>query len=317
MNKVNFKKVVVAVFIMFLFTACSKKLMPPEISSSNDQIDSSDLTASNVTPPKDETLGDTGSTSDTGDSDFFAEEPILESFNKGGSSGNGGGASDGSGVGSDMTADNSFGSNPGPGGSGGSSMDELSSERQANIGNGSAGSFSATDKNANPFAGGGGNGSAGSFSATDKNTNPFAGSGGNSSSAGGNGLDVPDVPDDQIARMTNFQETSSLKDIHFSFDQYDLDSNSKEVLQHNASYLKQNPRTKIEIQGHCDERGTNNYNIALGERRAHSTKRFLVSQGINSSRINIISFGEEKPFCFNSNEDCWFQNRRAHFMIAK
>ena len=264
--------------------------MPPEISSSNDKIDSSDLT-----PPKDETLGDTGSTSsDTGDSDFFAEEPILESFNQGGSSGIGGEASDSSGGGSDIMADNSFGSNPGPGGSGGSSMDEFSSERQANIGNGSYGSFSATDKNANPFAGSGGNGSP-----------------------GGNGLDIPDVPDDQIARMKNFQETSNLKDIHFSFDQYDLDSNSKEVLQQNASYLKQNSRTKIEIQGHCDERGTNNYNIALGERRAHSTKRFLVSQGIDSSRINVISFGEEKPFCFNSNEDCWFQNRRAHFMIAK
>ena len=126
-----------------------------------------------------------------------------------------------------------------------------------------------------------------------------------------------DVPDNQIARMKNFQETSNLKDIHFNFDQYGLDSNSKEVLQQNAAYLKQNPRTKIEIQGHCDERGTNNYNIALGERRAHSTKRFLVSQGIDSSRINIISFGEEKPFCFDSNEGCWFQNRRAHFMLAK
>ena len=264
--------------------------MPPEISSSNDKIDSSDLT-----PPKDETLGDTGSTSsDTGDSDFFAEEPILESFNQGGSSGIGGGASDSSGGGSDIIADNSFGSNPGPGGSGGSSMDEFSSERQANIGNGSTGSFSATDKNTNPFAGGGGNGSA-----------------------GGSGLDIPDVPDDQIARMKNFQETSNLKDIHFNFDQYDLDRNSKEVLQQNASYLKQNSKIKIEIQGHCDERGTNNYNIALGERRAHSTKRFLVSQGIDSSRINTISFGEDKPFCFTSNEDCWFQNRRAHFMIAK
>ena len=282
--------------------------MPPEISSSNDKIDSSDLT-----PPKDETLGDTASTSsDTDDSDFFAEEPILESFNQGGSSGVGGGASDSSRGGSDIMADNSFGSNPGPGGPGGSSMDEFSSERQANIGNGSYGSFSATDKNANPFAGSGGSGSAGG-------TNPFAGSGG-SSSGGGNGSgggSGPDVPDDQIARMKNFQETSNLKDIHFSFDQYDLDSNSKEVLQQNASYLKQNPRTKIEIQGHCDERGTNNYNIALGERRAHSTKRFLVSQGIDSSRINIISFGEEKPFCFDSNEDCWFQNRRAHFMIAE
>ena len=269
--------------------------MPPEISSSNDKIDSSDLTASNVTSPQDETLGDTGSTSsDTDDSDFFAEEPILESFNKGGSSGIGGGASDGSGLASDMTADNSFGSNPGPGGSGGSSMNEFGSEGRANIGNGSTGSFSATDKNTNPFAGSGGNGSAGSFSATDKNANPFAGSGGNGSagsfsatdknanpfagsggngSAGGSGLDIPDVPDDQIARMKNFQETSNLKDIHFSFDQYDLDSNSKEVLQQNASYLKQNSKIKIEIQGHCDERGTNNYNIALGERRAHSTKK--------------------------------------------
>ena len=110
---------------------------------------------------------------------------------------------------------------------------------------------------------------------------------------------------------------TKLKDIHFNFDQYGLDSNSKEVLKQNAAYLKRNLRTKIEIQGHCDERGTNNYNIALGERRAHSTKRFLVSQGIDSSRINIISFGEEKPFCFNSNEDCWFQNRRAHFMTAE
>ena len=275
--------------------------MPPEISSSNDTIDSSDLT-----PPKDETLGDTGSTSsDTGDSDFFAEEPILESFNQGGSSGIGGGASDSSGGGSDIIADNSFGSNPGPGGErftdGLSDPRDFGSEGQANIGNGSYGSFSATDKN----------------------TNPFAGSGGNSSSAGGNGLsggsglDIPDVPDDQIARMKNFQETSNLKDIHFNFDQYDLDRNSKEVLQQNASYLKQNSKIKIEIQGHCDERGTNNYNIALGERRAHSTKRFLVSQGIDSSRINIISFGEEKPFCFDSNEGCWFQNRRAHFMLAK
>ena len=268
--------------------------MPPEISSSNDKIDSSDLTASNTTSSKDETLGGTGSTSGTEDSGYFSEEPILESFNQGGSSGIGGGASDGSVGGSD-----SFGSNPGPGGSGGSSMDEFGAKGQANIGNGSAGSFSATDNNTNEFAGSGGNGSGGKWGV---------------SPDGGNGSDVPD---NQIARMKNFQETSNLKDIHFNFDQYGLDSNSKEVLKQNASYLKQNPGIKIEVQGHCDERGTNNYNIALGERRAHSTKRFLVSQGIDSSRINIISFGEEKPFCFDSNEDCWFQNRRAHFMLAK
>ena len=275
--------------------------MPPEISSSNDKIDSSDLTASNTTSSKDETLGGTGSTSDTDDSGYFSEEPILESFNQGGSSGVGGGASDGSGGGSD-----SFGSNSGPAGSGGSSMDEFGANGQANIGNGSAGSFSATDNNTNEFAGSGGNGSSGKWG--------ISPDGGNGSGVGGNGSDVPD---NQIARMKNFQETSNLKDIHFNFDQYGLDSNSKEVLKQNASYLKQNPGMKIEVQGHCDERGTNNYNIALGERRAHSTKRFLVSQGIDSSRINIISFGEEKPFCFDSNEGCWFQNRRAHFMLAK
>ena len=268
--------------------------MPPEIGSASGNIESSDLTASNTLPSKDETLGGTGSTSDTDDSDYFSEEPILESFNQGGSSGVGGGASDGSRGGSD-----SFGSNPGPGGSGGSSMDEFGAKGQANIGNGSNGSFSATDNNTNEFAGSGGNGSGGKWGV---------------SPDGGNGSDVPD---NQIARMKKFQETSNLKDIHFNFDQYGLDSNSKEVLQQNASYLKQNPGIKIEIQGHCDERGTNNYNNALGYQRAHSTKRFLVSQGIDSSRINIISFGEEKPFCFDSNEACWFQNRRAHFMEAK
>ena len=252
MNKVSFKKVVVAIFIMFLFTACSKKLMPPEISSSNDKIDSADLTASNTIQPKDEPLSGNESAGETGDSDYFSEEPILETN----SSGVGGGTSDGS-----------------------------------------ARSASATD-NANEFAGSGGNGSGEKWGISPN---------------GGNGTDVPDS---QIAQQ-NFKETSNLKDIHFNFDQFGLDSNSKEVLKQNASYLKQNPGIKIEVQGHCDERGTNNYNIALGERRARSTKRYLVSQGIESSRINIISFGEEKPFCFDSNEDCWFENRRAHFMLAK
>ena len=108
-----------------------------------------------------------------------------------------------------------------------------------------------------------------------------------------------------------------LKDIHFRFDQYGIDNNAKTTLRENAEYLKQNPEMKIEIEGHCDERGGNIYNIMLGERRANYTKRFLVSQGIDSSRINVISFGEEKPFCFESNETCWLENRRAHFILVK
>ena len=108
-----------------------------------------------------------------------------------------------------------------------------------------------------------------------------------------------------------------LKDIHFRFDQYGIDNNAKTTLRENAEYLKQNPEMKIEIEGHCDERGGNIYNIAIGERRAQAAKEFLVSQGIDSNRINAISYGEEKPFCFESNETCWLENRRAHFVLVK
>ena len=117
--------------------------------------------------------------------------------------------------------------------------------------------------------------------------------------------------------MVPLIDITKLEDIHFRFDHYELDNNAKKTLRENAEYLKQNPEMKIEIEGHCDERGGNIYNIAIGERRAQAAKEFLVSQGIDSNRINAISFGEEKPFCFDSNEDCWFQNRRAHFMLAK
>lgn len=119
------------------------------------------------------------------------------------------------------------------------------------------------------------------------------------------------------ARLQTFSATSDLRDIHFEFDRYDLDDKSRAVLRKNADYLKANPTAKIEIQGHCDERGTNNYNIALGERRAQSTKMYLVSQGVSGSRIHTISYGEEKPFCSDSNARCWLENRRAHFMMGR
>ncbi|MBC8284206.1 MAG: peptidoglycan-associated lipoprotein Pal [Nitrospinae bacterium] len=275
MNKFNWKMVVAAVCMMFLSTACSKKLMPPEIETSSGGIESSDFTASNTSPAEEESFGGSGG---PGDSGFFSEEQILEG--SGSFDGSGSGTGTGNGSDSGGMAGSSFGSSSGPDGNGGNSMGGFGSGSQANIGNGSTGSFEA-----NPFPGDSGNGGA------DSGT--------------------------QEARLNTFHATSDLKDIHFNFDQFDLDSNSKQVLQENAAYLKQNPGMRVEIQGHCDERGTNNYNIALGERRAHSTKKFLVSQGVDSSRVNIISYGEEKPFCFDSNESCWFQNRRAHFMVAK
>ena len=108
----------------------------------------------------------------------------------------------------------------------------------------------------------------------------------------------------QEARLYSFRPTSELKDIHFQFDKYDLDSSSKGVLKQNADFLKQHPSVKVEIQGHCDERGTNNYNLALGQRRAASTKSYLASLGIPENILHVISYGEEKPFCGETNEGC-------------
>ena len=275
MNTFNWKMVVAAVLTIFLSTACSKKLMPPEIETSSGGVESSDFTASNGTSSGENEFGGSGG---PGDSGFFSEEPVLESSDfSGGSAGSAGNGDSG------MMAAGGSGSATGPDGADGSSMGGFGSSSRADIGNGSSGSF-----NANPFNGGN------------------SGNGGDSGNSGA-----------QEARLKSFHATADLKDIHFNFDQYDLDSNSKKVLEQNASFLKSNPDMRVEIQGHCDERGTNNYNIALGERRAHSTKKFLVAQGVASSRVNIISYGEEKPFCSDSNENCWFQNRRAHFMVAR
>ena len=179
----------------------------------------------------------------------------------------------------------------------GSGDDGFGSSGQANIGNGSNGSFSA-----NPFAsnGGGNNGSGSGMG---------SGSGSGMGSGSGSGI--------QESRLQSFIASADLKDIHFKYDKHDLDDNSRMVLKENAEFLKSNPSLHIEIQGHCDERGTNNYNIALGERRAYSTKKYLVSQGVDSKKVHVISFGEEKPFCFASEESCWSQNRRAHFMVSK
>ena len=134
---------------------------------------------------------------------------------------------------------------------------------------------------------------------------------GNDSGSGGFGSGMNE------ARTLPFKDTSGLQDIHFKFDRDDLDDESRATLRRNASYLKANSSTVVEIQGHTDERGTNNYNIALGERRAHSTKMYLVSQGISARRIHTISYGEERPFCFDSNDACWLKNRRAHFRISE
>jgi peptidoglycan-associated lipoprotein len=110
-------------------------------------------------------------------------------------------------------------------------------------------------------------------------------------------------------------ESSMLKDIHFDFDKYNIRPEDAEILKENAAILKKYPNLKIQIEGHCDERGTNEYNLALGERRANSAKNYLISLGISPDRLSTISYGEERPLDPGHNEEAWAKNRRAHFVI--
>jgi outer membrane protein OmpA-like peptidoglycan-associated protein len=107
-----------------------------------------------------------------------------------------------------------------------------------------------------------------------------------------------------------------LSDIFFDTDRYNLDSFDKLYLKTHENYLRAYENVHLEIQGHCDERGGNDENIILGEKRAATVKTYLVSRGIDSRRLHIISYGEEKPFCIESNEECWKLNNRVHFMVA-
>ena len=106
-----------------------------------------------------------------------------------------------------------------------------------------------------------------------------------------------------------------LRDVFFDFDKYDIRQADAKVLDSNATWLKSNANHLVLIEGHCDERGTNEYNLALGERRAKSAMNYLVSQGVQASRITIISYGEERPACNEKTEECWAKNRRAHFLV--
>ena len=110
-------------------------------------------------------------------------------------------------------------------------------------------------------------------------------------------------------------ESKLLKDVHFDFDKYDVRPGDTEILKENAALLKRYPKVKIQIEGHCDERGTIEYNLALGERRANSTKKYLLNLGIPGDRISTISYGEERPLDPGHNEEAWAKNRRAHFII--
>ena len=122
---------------------------------------------------------------------------------------------------------------------------------------------------------------------------------------------------DQLREGKTSPVPSPLKEIFFSFDRYDLEGEARETLKLNADWLKRNPTVRIEIEGHCDERGTNEYNLALGAKRAQAAKDYLITLGIAADRLSTISYGEEIPVCREQNESCWRQNRRARFVIVQ
>ena len=112
-----------------------------------------------------------------------------------------------------------------------------------------------------------------------------------------------------------YTPAASLQDIHFDFDRYDIRPADAKILDDNAKWMKANARALVLIEGHCDERGTNEYNLALGERRAKAAMSYLVSQGVQANRIALISYGKERPQCTEKNEACWAKNRRARFQV--
>jgi len=104
--------------------------------------------------------------------------------------------------------------------------------------------------------------------------------------------------------------------VHFALNQYNIEDNDKATLNKQAAWLARYPSVRLNIEGHCDERGTREYNLALGARRANAVKEFLVAQGVSAARLETISYGKERPICTESNEDCWAQNRRGVSVIT-
>jgi peptidoglycan-associated lipoprotein len=131
--------------------------------------------------------------------------------------------------------------------------------------------------------------------------------GGGMGADGAGGYGTPGGPgsqEDFLARVTSDR-------VYFGLDRFDIDGEDRAILDSQAAWLRQYPNVRITIEGHCDERGTRDYNIALGERRANAAKNYLVSLGIDPGRITTVSYGKERPAALGSNEQAWAQNRRA------
>ena len=122
-----------------------------------------------------------------------------------------------------------------------------------------------------------------------------------------------DVMSEEIADMNR---KGYLQDAYFDYDASDLRDDARSALSANAEWLKRYPSIQVLISGHCDERGTSAYNLALGDSRANAARSYLESLGVSGGRLRTVSYGKERPFCTETSEDCWQQNRRSHFVIT-
>jgi peptidoglycan-associated lipoprotein len=121
------------------------------------------------------------------------------------------------------------------------------------------------------------------------------------------------------AERPNMSElfSQNVQDAYFDLDKSDLRDDARTVLTKDAEFLRSYPQVHVSLEGHCDERGSTEYNLGLGQRRAEASKNFLISLGISADRMETTSWGKERPFCTEHSEECWQQNRRAHFVLAQ
>ena len=144
-----------------------------------------------------------------------------------------------------------------------------------------------------------------------------SGPGGNASATATVSVNAPPPPPPPPPAVDlNALFLQEVRDAYFDYDKADLRADAREAISKTADFLKKYPSIKVTIEGHCDERGSTEYNLGLGDRRANAVKNYLTSLGVTADRINTVSFGKEKPFCMDHNEACWQQNRRGHFVKA-
>jgi peptidoglycan-associated lipoprotein len=128
----------------------------------------------------------------------------------------------------------------------------------------------------------------------------------------------PPPPPPSAPSLTDEQMfAQNVKDVYFDYDKSDVRGDQQSAIQADVAFLQQHPNITFTVEGHCDERGSTEYNLALGDNRASAVKNALVAAGISADRVKTVSYGKEKPFCTEHNEQCWQQNRRGHFVYSK